>query len=76
MAGANQEDSYFTPRFLDEELYNHLVLPQKLPHREDARRRTTLEAALITRLITSAKFLAEVASSTTSASPNDDGDSA
>jgi hypothetical protein len=45
---------------LCEALYNHLVLPPKLPHREDGNL-AALEAALLDRIIASAHELRDVA---------------
>lgn len=55
-------DTYYTPDPLSEDLYNHLVLPQKLPHREDTRR-GALEVTLIDRLVSSAETIAAEAAS-------------
>jgi hypothetical protein len=59
---SSASDSYYTPDPLNEDLYNHLVLPQKLPHREDSHH-GALEVALIERLVSSAKTIAAEAAS-------------
>jgi hypothetical protein len=61
MATANSASHSFTDT-LNEDLYNHLVLPQKLPHRED-QSCDQLGVALLDRLVDSAKAIAAAAPS-------------
>jgi hypothetical protein len=61
-------DAYFMPDRLNEALYNHLVPPQKFPHREDGRSEA-LGVALLDWLVSSPKTIAAEA-------PLDDNDAA